>query len=176
MRRFDDQDAPYGKTAYRLWSIARVQRDDEEFEEVVKYMPVTPLQVILLAGGLVGLYYSFSLSLPQSSSTFAALVWSIVTSGVIVAVIFSLLTYLKKTAPVREEKRQRKVEEAKERRATQRELARQWMLDNFDLSHRTDEVHLDRLPTPLDLQGKVVQRFRISYWTFKAALCKPFSE
>jgi len=50
------------------------------------------------------------------------------------------------------------------------------MLRNFDLSKKTGEVYLDRIPTPPDLQSKVIQKFRINYWTLKAKVCKPFSK
>ena len=166
VRRYCYDDLPCGESLYRLWSIKKI-RCEGGFKEVEKYMPITPWQVTLIVGAIMGIhYFKMWIIFGVLSATVAFIV--------LVAHIFS--RYLDRTTPGRREKRRLKATEKRKRQEIDRELIRKWMLRNFDLSKKTGEVYLDRIPTPPDLQSKVIQKFRINYWTLKAKVCKPFSK
>lgn len=172
VKKFGRYDFTFAKTTFRLWSITKVERDGK-FENVLKYMPITPLLATLIMGAVVGLYFLIRFFLVDVLSV------TLISLGIVAVIAFvfvvcEFLKYLNKTAPGRREKRRLKTIEAEKERMTYQELTRKRMLESFDLSKKTDEVFLDR--TPPDLQGKVIQKFRVSYWTLKAKVCKPFSK
>ena len=148
---------------YRLWSISECGKE-------AKYMPVTPLLAILIGGAGVGVYYIIKTLLPLMLSLDVCL-GVIGTLGFAGFVLYIIFSYIERTAPERKKRRQQK---EKEKQQVFEEERRRW-LENFDLSKKTDEVYLDRLPTPPTFSGKVVQKFRVSYWTLKAKVCKPYS-
>jgi len=172
VRKYDHHDVPYGKSVYRLWSVERVE-GEHGYKDELKYMPIAPIQIFLLAVSAAGVYLLVKFLPPD--------IWRIVLGiaaavGFVALVVYGFFKYLDKTSPERKEKRRLEAEAAEKERVTQQELMRKWMLENFDLSKKTNEVDLTRIPVPLDFQGKVVQKFRVNYWTLKAKICKPFSK
>jgi hypothetical protein len=63
---------------------------------------------------------------------------------------------------------------AERKEENRRKRFKDWLLKNFELSNKTDEIYFDRLPTPLTFRQRAIQKFRVSFWTLKAKICKPY--
>ncbi len=141
--------------SYRLWSI---DKTDKEIR-----LSVVPWQVTIALVAMAGLYYMVK-TWPFSTLSLIGFGIVIIISILIVCLF---LSHLKKT----KEERRKACEEARKRAA---KAAQRWLEENFDLSKKRDKVDPNQLPVPPTLSGRIVQKFRVSYWTLKAKVCKPF--
>lgn len=147
-------------TAYRLWSKKEAKDKDDKLKYEYKYMPITPLYAALglsIIGCLIYVVSANVLSL-------ATLLVIIITTTVLVCL--SILAY-KKIKSAISTKAERKEENRRKR-------FKDWLLKNFELSNKTDEIYFDRLPMPLTFRQRAIQKFRVSFWTLKAKICKPY--
>lgn len=166
-------------SAYRVWDATQIKKDDG-YVRGIKYMPVAPFVAALISGAGVGAYYLVYLVRSLISGRLAGLLpYAIGIACIIIVVLLSkaISPYFRKAVS----KGIRKLKENAEKEAfvqkkTRQDMEQKWMLKNLALSQKTEAVHLDRLPTPPDLRGKVVQRFYVSYWTLKAKVCRPFAK
>lgn len=166
LRRFDRWDTER-KSIYKLWSIKNGK---------AVYMPVTPLMVVMCT--LTTLTFLAGLYLFLSIIGIKSWIWLLIILAVI-AIISAIIVRIE-TAPELKEKRKKKSEEIIRKRISARkvlqEKQRKWLLENFELSKKTDTVRLDQLPVPQTATGKIVQKFKVSYWALKARVCKPFAK
>ena len=147
-------------TAYRLWSRKEAKDKDGKLKYEYKYMPITPLYIALglsIIGCLIYVVSANVLSL-------ATLLVIIVTTTVLVCL--SILAYKKVKSAISAE--------AERKKEKWRKRFKDWLLKNFELSNKTDEIYFDRLPTPLTFRQRAIQKFRVSFWTLKAKICKPY--
>ena len=161
VKRFEDWQTERD-TAYRLWSRKETKDKDDKLKYEYKYMPITPLYVALGLSIIGCLIYVVSINV----LSLAALLVIIVTTTVLV--YLSILTYKKVKSAISTE--------AKRKEENRRKRFKDWLLKNFELSNKTDEIYFDRLPTPLTFRQRAIQKFRVSFWTLKAKVCKPYPQ
>lgn len=190
----DKCEIPAGYSIYRLWSV------ESQAEGAVKliYIPVTPLYVVL-AGWLVYLLWSGSAAVVSSGPDFSPkrIFIGLALGLATVTVAFFVTHILKKTAPARavarearreaesKKKRERKIQIAAARRekeicekefeAARLKERKAWLSENLGLDNAKPAVDLNEIPVPPDLRDRVVQKFHVSFWRAKAAVCKPFA-
>lgn len=116
-----------------------------------------------------------------------------------------LLRYLKRVEEMRErkrqerserggkrwEKRQEKEEERRNKRAekamaklrktealqeAERERCKKWLVNNLHITRKPERVDLGNLPKPDTTTGRMVQKFRVSYWSLIAKVCRPYGK
>lgn len=168
-------DGRHWESTYRVWSLIETTRAGKYIQEAT-YMPVAPF-VVVLAGGIgIGMYYLINGLISGWLAGLLPYAIGIVCFVAIVLFAKVVSPYFHKTVSKGIQKLKENAEkEALVQKKTRQDIEQKWMLENLSLSKQTDAVHLDRLPIPLDLRERVVQRFRVGYWTLKAKVCKPFA-
>lgn len=164
------------ESTFRVWSLTKTTNDKGKVVHRATRMPVAPIVIVLAVGACVGLYQLVMSMIGGKLNWF--LPFMIGGSGFIVTVLFFVKIFprlWRVTSQGVDTLRKRFTEGSDEQKKEKEVAAQQWMLKNLILAKRTDAVHLDRLPIPTDLKGRVVQRFRVGYWALKVKVCKPFA-
>lgn len=174
----------YGK--YRLWK-RDVSKDGTRHEI---QMPITGIE-LFCAAVFVGFIYllaktGFLVGLLYSSAIIAA-------SIILVIIIYYLLDRFiamprlsklipKKSAAKKEELRVKKLAEAiakKEQWEKERKSAEQkyneWLSKNMNIAIAPAKVDLKKIPKPIGRGERMIQSFKVNYWTLKIKICRPFS-
>lgn len=164
-----------GESTYRVWSVAETTRRAGKPAQEATYMPVAPFVVALIGGAGVGTYYLIN-------GLFSGWLAWLLPHAIGIACVVAVVLFAKVVSPYFSKTVSKGIKKLKEnaekeafvQKTTRKDMEQRWMLENLSLSKQTNAVYLDRLPIPLDLRERVVQRFRVGYWTLKARVCKPF--
>lgn len=169
---------------YRVWAY----KDD--FTKI--YMPVTPIEIALPVGiiylciqhleifkgiGIVlagiAVFFLIAITMGRASEPIKKLASSIFKPNpekLKAKKLKKLAKYdrLAKKEHLRQEAKNKEIEKLKQAQL-------KWLDQNLHSDAIEEKVNLKKLPKPDSKLGSVAQTFRVSYWTLKAKICKPYS-
>jgi len=177
----------YGE--YRLWKKS-VNKNGFRYDAHDVNMPVTGIElcgvIVLISfiyllvktGVLVGLLYTGTVIV--AGIILAVVTYYLLDRFVTIPRLFGLIP--KRSAAKKELLRlKRLAEEKAKKRQKEKEkkifeqLYNEWLSKNLNIASAPERVDLKKIPKPIGKGARVVQYFRVNYWTLKIKMCRPFS-